>query len=193
MESTLLEPTEEITVVGIPMSKEQFLNWNPDNGFLYEFENGLAIPTNGMRKEERYLVRNVQRAFAKTNAFQEGGYMFEENDVWVSASQKRIPDMAFFTDYQIKDSAIVSSPEPIPSLVVEIISPSDTVRRVESKIIEYFNAGIQVVWHIHPELRMVRVFSSLRHNVTCFENDMFSATLAVPDLQLTVDELFMVQ
>lgn len=189
MESTLLEKPDEETLAGIPMSKQRFMNWNPDDGFLYEFESGFAIPTDAMRKEERYLVRNVQRAFQKTKAFQEGGCLFEENDVWVSINQKRIPDIAFFTDAQIKESASTAS-EPIPAFVIELISPSDKVKPVEQKVIEYFSAGVQVVWHIHPTLRMVRVFTSPRHNVTCFENDSFHAAPAIPDLQITVEELF---
>lgn len=189
MESTLLETPDEEAVVGIPMTRQRFLSWNPDDGFLYEFENGLAIPTDGMKKEERYLIRNVQKAFQKTKAFQENGYLFEENDVWLSVNQKRIPDMAFFTDAQIKESKTPTS-EPIPSFVIEIISPSDKVKPVEQKVIEYFDAGVQVVWHIHPALRMVRVFTSARQNVTCFENDEFGAAPAIPDLHITVAELF---
>ena len=187
MESTLIEAPDSEAVVGIPMSKQRFLNWSPDDGFLYEFDNGIAIPTDGMKKEERYLVRNVQRALQKTKAFLDGGFMFEESEVWVTDNQKRIPDMAYFTDSQIKQS---TEAEPIPTFVIEIISPTDKVKSVESKVIEYFAAGVQVVWHIHPALRMVRVFTSSRQNVTCFENDSFTAAPVIPDLQLTVEELF---
>lgn len=189
MESTLLEIPDNEAITGIPMSKQRFMNWNPDDGFLYEFDNGTAIPTDGMKKEERYLVRNVQRALQKTKAFLDGGFMFEESEVWVTDSQKRIPDMAFFTDDQIKEST-ETKPEPIPAFVIEIISPTDKVKPVESKVIEYFSAGVQVVWHIHPDLRMVRVFTSPRQNVTCFENDSFTAAPVIPDLQMTVEELF---
>lgn len=189
METTLLEKPEEEVLTGIPMSKRKFLNWNPEDGFLYEFDNGYAIPTDAMRKEERYLVRNIQKAFRKTLSFRENGYLFEESAVWVTENQKRIPDVAFFTDAQIRESATAQS-EPIPSFVVEIISPTDRVKHVEQKVIEYFAAGVQVVWHIHPELRMVRAFTSPRHNVTCFEKDTFHAAPAMPDLQLTVEELF---
>lgn len=190
MESTLLETTEEKAAVGIPMSKEQFLNWHPDEGFLYEFANGLAIPTDGMKNVERPIIQKILRKFTQTSAYQQMGEILPETKCWLTDEQMRIPDAAFFTSSQIRDSG--ANKHPIPSFVVEIISPSDTVKRVEQKIIEYFEAGVQVVWHIHPELRMVRVFTSSRRNVTCFENDMFDASPAVPDLQLTVEELFTV-
>lgn len=55
MQSAVLEP-EEVDDVRIPMSKETFLNWNPDDGFLYEYDNGFAEQTTGMKKEERYIT-----------------------------------------------------------------------------------------------------------------------------------------
>ncbi|QDK77066.1 Uma2 family endonuclease [Spirosoma sp. KCTC 42546] len=188
MESTLLKTSGQDAVIGIPMSKQQFLNWNPDDGFLYEFENGLAIPTDGMKKAERYLVVNIQDKFAQLKAYHEGGRLLAETDCWLTDNQMRRPDLAFFSKEAIR--VVDDSSEPIPPFVIEIISPSDTVQHVEQKIIEYFEAGVQVIWHIHPELRMVRVFTSLRRNITCFENDAFDASPAIPDLELTVEELF---
>lgn len=188
MESTLLEAPDEEVVVGIPMSKQRFLNWNPDDDFLYEFDNGTAIPTDGMKKAERYLTVNIQDKFATLKAYQDGGRLLAETDCWLTESQMRRPDLAFFSKEAIR--VVDESSEPIPPFVIELISPSDKVKPVESKVIEYFEAGVQVVWHIHPALRMVRVFTSARHNVTCFENDSFNAAPALPDLQMTVGELF---
>ena len=96
--------------------------------------------------------------------------------------------MAFFTREQILDSA--NDIESIPPFVVELISPTDRVNTVETKVIEYVNAGVQVIWHVFPALRMVRVFNSAKNNATYFETDLFSAAPALPDLQMTVDEVF---
>ncbi|CAN5280729.1 hypothetical protein BH09BAC4_BH09BAC4_51710 [soil metagenome] len=188
MESTLLETPDEEAVVGIPMTRQRFLSWNPDDGFLYEFENGLAIPTDGMKNVERPIIQKILRKFTQTVAYQQMGEILPETKCWLNDGQMRIPDAAFFTSSQIQDSG--ADKHPIPSFVIEIISPSDKVKPVEQKVIEYFDAGVQVVWHIHPALRMVRVFTSARQNVTCFENDEFGAAPAIPDLHITVAELF---
>lgn len=189
MEATVLEKEDAIEEVRIPMTKAQFGQWNPDDGFLYEYENGFAVRTTGMKKNERYIIRNIQEAFKKTNAYAERGYMYEENDVWVTDDQKRIPDMAFFTDAQIKES-LNEDVEPVPALVVELISPSDKSDKIETKIIEYFTMGVRVVWHVHPALRMLRVFTSVRSANSYFETDTFSAAPALPDLEMTVNQLF---
>ncbi len=188
MESTLLEKPDEEMLVGIPMSKQRFMNWNPDDGFLYEFENGLAIPTDAMKNVERPVIQKILRKFTQTAAYQQMDELLPKTKCWLNNEQMRIPDAAFFTASQIRDSG--NDQHPIPAFVIELISPSDKVKPVEQKVIEYFSAGVQVVWHIHPTLRMVRVFTSPRHNVTCFENDSFHAAPAIPDLQMTVEELF---
>ncbi|GAB3641744.1 Uma2 family endonuclease [Spirosoma arcticum] len=191
MEATVLEKKDVVETgeVRISMTKEQFLQWNPDEGFLYEYDNGFAVQATGMKKKERYIIRNIQKAFRKTSAFAEDAYLYEENDVWVTESQKRILDMAFFTDAQIKES-LNDDVEPIPSFVVELISPGDKSDKIETKIIEYFTAGVQVVWHVHPALRMIRVFTSVRSAASYFEDDAFSADPAVPGLEMTVSQLF---
>jgi len=190
METILLE--EIATDVRLPITKEQFLNWSPDNGLLFEFDNGFAEPTTGMKKEERYLVRNIQRAFRKTVSFAQDAMLLEETDVWLTNHQKRIPDIAFFTNRQINDSA-TGSDEPVPMFVVEIISPTDKTDKVERKVLEYFQAGVQIIWHIYPALNMVRVISSPRLASSFFDDDAFSAAPVLPDLQLTVSDLFRVE
>ena len=41
MESAVVE-WDDVSIIRIPMSKTAFLNWNPDDGFLYEYDNGFA-------------------------------------------------------------------------------------------------------------------------------------------------------
>ncbi len=189
METVLLD--ENPVTSRLPMTKEQFLNWSPDTGLLFEFENGFAEPTTGMKKEERYLVINIQDRFSQTNAYKLGSRLLPETDCWLTANQMRRPDVALFTKAQIRLS-VQGDQEPIPAFVIEIISPTDVTDHVEKKVLEYFRAGVEVIWHIHPALNMVRVISSPKVANTFFDNDLFSAAPILPDLQLTVAELFTV-
>ncbi len=190
MENVAVAPDEmEEADDRLPTTKAEFMAWSPDNDFQYEWDAGTLTETAGMKKEERPLVRIITRLFAQTLAYQQQGELLAETQCWLTDEQMRIPDLAFFTDEQIKASALTDR-EPIPAFVVELISPGDKVIHVEKKVLEYFAAGVQVVWHIYPDLKMVRVFTSPKHSLTCFEGDTFDATPAVPDLQLTVDALF---
>ena len=41
-----------------------------------------------------------------------------------------------------------------PDLVVEVVSPNDTVYELDTKIEEYLAAGVRLVWVINPEARI---------------------------------------
>lgn len=187
MDESLIDELE-IEDVRIPMTKAEFLKWRPDDDFLYEYDGTHAEQLHAMQAAERYIVRNIQDAFVNTNAYQLRTRLFEETECWLTEKQMRRPDVALFTDAQIREST--AGGQPVPAFVIELISQHDKANRIERKVIEYFRAGVQVLWHIYPELRMVRVLSSPRNLVSLFETDMISAVPVVPDLQMTVDELF---
>ncbi|MGB3776833.1 MAG: Uma2 family endonuclease [Tunicatimonas sp.] len=77
----------------------------------------------------------------------------------------------------------------MPSFAVEIISPNEKGFRIEQKTLDYFAAGVRVLWQIYPNVRLVKVLTSPRDVQMCFGSDACTAAPALPDLQLTVDEL----
>lgn len=44
-----------------------------------------------------------------------------------------------------------------PDLAIEVISPGDAYRDVETKVDEYLRAGVKLVWVINPDRQLVRV------------------------------------
>jgi Uma2 family endonuclease len=46
-------------------------------------------------------------------------------------------------------------------LAVEVISPNETVEEIETKMIDYLEAGTQQVWLVYPRTRSVTVYRSL--------------------------------
>ena len=45
-----------------------------------------------------------------------------------------------------------------PDLAVEVVSPNDLAYDVESKVVEYLDASVALVWVIDPEARTVRIY-----------------------------------
>ncbi len=178
----------ETPVRQVPMTKAQFLAWNPDDDFLYEYRDGFVEPVSGFQRGERFLVYNLLKKFEETATSKAEGRLFGKTECWLNDTLMRIPSLAFFTHQQQHDSA--NEQDPVPMFVIEIISPTDRADKIEQKVLEYFAAGVRVVWHVFPAMRMVRVFTSVKTATTYFEDDPFSAAPAVPDLSLTVGELF---
>jgi len=63
----------------------------------------------------------------------------------------------------------------VPTLVVEILSPNDTVELTHEKVRTYIRAGVPVVWVLDPEDRTVKVY---RPGV---EAESFNVTHRMPE------------
>lgn len=172
----------------LPRSLEEFLVWEPEDGFKYEWNDGELIKFGGMKKKHLQILRILSRLFATTQAYQAGGELIPEQDVLLTGIQMRRPDLAYFSGEQI-DSSVLTEDEPIPTFVIEIISPADDAIKIEEKLAEYFKAGVRVVWHVFPENKVVYVYTSRREVKICLEDDICSAVPILPDFQISVNQL----
>jgi Uma2 family endonuclease len=114
--------------------------------------------------------------------------LLQEVEVWTSATQWRKPDMAYFTQAQIRIAA--DKTNAIPEFVIEVISIFDPINVVTTKVIEYFKAGVKVLWHIFPEQKMVYVFHSAKHIEVFEAEELCSAAPVLPTFVLSVNDIF---
>jgi len=175
----------------LPRTLEEFLQWESNDGFKYEWNDGEIIKFEKMKKKYLALIRRLQQLFFRTISFSKGAAFIMEQDVMLTGIQMRRPDLAFFSGEQIDNSAI-SEEEPIPAFVIEVISPTDDAEKVEEKLAEYFKSTVQVVWHIYPENHVVYVYTSRKNVKVCTDDDVCSATPVLPDFEIGVNELFSV-
>lgn len=73
----------------------------------------------------------------------------------------RAPDVTFISWKRRPERTVPLDPinKLIPSLAVEILSPSNTRREMARKRSEYFRAGVELVWEIDPATRTAEVFT----------------------------------
>jgi Uma2 family endonuclease len=177
--------TKEISV--LPKTLSEFMDWEPNDGFKYEWNDGELIKFTGMNKNQVYLFGVLSKLFGK-KGYLGIGALVSEYDVWLSGIQMRRPDIAFLTDEQIKIGR--KNEDIIPEFVIEIISGNDKLNPVQEKITEYFKAGVKVVWLILPEEKLVEIYTSRRDVKICIEDDVCSAAPVLPDFEIKVSELF---
>jgi Uma2 family endonuclease len=74
----------------------------------------------------------------------------------------RKPDVGFTSFERIRREAKPTRKKlPFsPDLAVEVLSPSNTAAEMDKKLTEYFATGARLVWHIEPELKTARAFTS---------------------------------
>ncbi len=101
------------------------------------------------------------------------------------------PDVAFIFKHRLppRDERKGFMPV-VPDLVVEVISPSDRIARVMDKVSMYLNNGVQAVWLVFPDQRIVTIHTPDKIARTYDEEDMLDGGDVLPGFQLPVAEIF---
>lgn len=107
---------------------------------------------------------------------------------------QRRPDVSFIaaTQWPTNFRPDVDPPafHAIPTLAVEVISPSNTATEIEEKRSEYFDAGVKAVWVVHPIGRTIHVWSNRDECRVISMGGTLDGGTAVPGFQVKVDDLF---
>jgi Uma2 family endonuclease len=69
----------------------------------------------------------------------------------------RKPDIAFIRAERLAPALAEGEPRIRPDLVVEVISPHETVEELDDKIADYRSVGVSLIWVVNPNNRTVRV------------------------------------
>jgi Uma2 family endonuclease len=181
---TALNPTK---VLPIRLTLEDFYAQydSVEDGFKYEFNNGIIEKTNAMKFNELYIYSNLLFVFNQTDAFQKRDILVAELNQKTGLKKIRKPDIAYIKAKNIKTDTDVMS-----EFVVEIISDNEEKNHVSRKIREYFSAGVKVFWIISPEFEMVEIYTSPKDVQICTGDDVCSAALAIDGFELTVADIF---
>lgn len=169
---------------------EKFRNWiPPEDGFKYEWNNGVIEKSPKMITfENLFIVQRLNRFFQTTESFRQGGELFTEPESMTSATQLRIPDMAYYTARQIADAAAGKTPS-VPEFIIEFVSDNDAHQKVLKKLDEYFNAGARVIWLIVPQVKVVYVYTSPIDVFICKGERVCSAEPVIPGFKTSADAL----
>jgi len=133
----------------------------PKDGNKYEVVDGeLRMSPAGWLHE-----RIIARLIAQLVVFVEQkrlGDVLGSNALYVLPSgNRRGPDASFVAAGRLaREAAGVPFPQLVPDLAVEVLSPSDSARRVLDRVGEYLQAGVRLVWIIDPGTRRAAVYRS---------------------------------
>lgn len=163
-----------------------------EDHFKYEWVNGTVEKTKrGMDKTQLYIQYNLQNWFRQLIAAKKvEGDLIAEPDLFFLENHRR-PDIVWLTEAQIYKLSEPDAYE-VPTFVIEVISSGDQMEKVREKMLNYRDAGVQVVWHIFPKHRQVDVYSGKKLNemVTCSGDEICSAAPALPNFKIAAVNIF---
>jgi Uma2 family endonuclease len=80
---------------------------------------------------------------------------------------------------------------PIPAdLVVEVISPGDTVYEVSQKVEEYLENGFKLIWVVHPNTKTVVIHRADGGIAKLHESEEITGESVLPSFRCKVSEFF---
>lgn len=119
------------------------------------------------------------------------GSVYGPDTTFQIGQNERLPDVAFITAARIPADGEPEGIWPIaPDLAVEIISPNDLYEKVNSKVREYFAAGVRQVWLISPEHKTVTIHHSPTQTTILLEADELVGDDMLPGFRCRISELF---
>lgn len=166
---------------------------------LYEMDNGEkyeVAPMGVFAATIASMLSGWMNAFAAPR--QLGFAVTETVFEWDSEKGKlqRRPDVAFIrfdrwqppSDWQNDPPAF----KVVPNLAVEAISPTNTADGVETKIVEYFDAGVELVWVIDPRHQRIYVYESPSQATILLLGDELDGGKVLPGFKVKLSDLFAV-
>lgn len=160
----------------------------------YELVEGELIrmaPTGGehgeiMSEFARHISNHVAETKAGRTYVGDTGFILARNPDVV-----RAPDVAFVrTDRLPPKEERRAFLALAPDLAVEIVSPSDSSSDVNDKVMHYLDAGVQLVWLVHPSSKSVSVYTPDRTARILSEDDALDGGDILPGFQLRVADIF---
>ncbi len=124
-----------------------------------------------------------------------GRLVASDSGVWLEHDPDTVrePDIAFFSAEKIPPGIrITGYSETVPDLVVEVHSPSDSMREVHDKARMWLSYGVRLVWVVHPDTRTVDVHRPEYSVSTLTDNDTLDGVEVLPGFACVISDLFSV-
>ena len=170
---------------------EEFDTWValPENAErLFEFVGGeiVEVPSNPYSSYVSSRIIRRMGAFVEDHDL---GYVTGKAGGYMVLGERYAPDVAYISrERQPELPEEGYNPNP-PDLAVEVVSPSDDLKRLQIKVVNYLAAGT-VVWVVYSETREVEIYAPGKAVKIVDINGVLDGGDVLPGFTLPVKEIF---
>lgn len=120
------------------------------------------------------------------------GRLYTPDTTFTIGKNERMPDVSFITAKRIPKKGEPSKKWSFaPDLAVEVVSPTDSVKKVRDRLQEYFAAGVKEVWVVEPEISLLSVYHEpLKPTAILTKEDELTSEEIFPGFRLKLSEIF---
>ena len=176
---------------------DEYVRGEPANSEHYEIEDGVVIELPAPSIEHQRVLRRLSRILEDfVDKHKLGEVLFAPLDVVVQQHpvRTRQPDLLFVRAENVPLlNAQQERLEFAPDLVVEILSPSDSIATLLKKLSDYHRIGVQEVWLVNLNTKTVEVLAWQKEDwglLGVFKEDEGIKSKVLPELKLKVAQIF---
>lgn len=120
------------------------------------------------------------------------GRLYTPDTTFTIGKNQRMPDVSFVSAKRIPKKGEPSKKWNFaPDLAVEVVSPTDSVKKVRDRLQEYFSAGVKEVWVVEPEISLLSVYHEpLKPTAILTKEDELISKEIFPGFRLKLSEIF---
>lgn len=122
------------------------------------------------------------------------GMAINETTHKVDERNSRRPDVSYVEFAKLPAWEILLEDPPLlecaPNVAIEIISPTNTIAEMDTRIENFFTSGVQLVWVVHRQSRQVYVYASTKNCKILEIDDVLDGGKVLPGFTLPLAELF---
>ncbi len=160
----------------------------------FELEDGHLVELK-VSTESSWIAGEIYRLIANLSRTEHLGWAFPEGTSYqcfpAHLNRVRRPDVSYIRFGRIPGEKLPSGHLAIaPDLAIEVLSPNDLIFRVERKVRQYFEAGVQQLWVVNPDTRRIRVHHPDGSARDYTETQEITAAPVLPTLRFKVADVF---
>lgn len=186
------------TAVATRLTADEFFEWaaRPENaGRRYELEAGRAVEMPSPGKLHGTVCWIVIRLLTAYLDARGEGYMCTNDTGLIVARDPdhvRGPDIMLYLEHSPLEAITPKHADDVPTLVVEIMSPRDSMGATLRRVEQYFGRGVPLVWVVEPDDRTVQVCRPNEFPRVLDETDELTGNGILPDFRCPVLRFFTV-
>jgi Uma2 family endonuclease len=163
----------------------------PKDGRKYELVDGEVVvsPASVLHGEIALKIAHIIATFLDDHPI---GKVYGDNVGLVfPTGNLRSPDAFFVRTEKLPDGkSPITFGEMVPDLAVEVLSPGDRPRYVATKIGEFLECGVPLIWVVDPKNQTVTAYRSLSQIQQFTAQDTISAEPILPGFTCLVSRFF---
>ena len=168
---------------------DDFVNLPENADKLFEFIGGeiVEVPSNPYSSAIAATILFFFKLFLRENNI--AGHITGADGGYIVGQERYAPDVAFISKKRQPELPYHGyNPNP-PDLAVEVVSPTDSLRKLMEKVGNYLAVGT-VVWVVYPETKEIAVYAPGQPVRIFGIDDTVDGGDVLPGFRLAVKEIF---